>query len=157
MSSILNFIVDVTANHQSELIESLKKEAEKHDVGVWFSDSPGYFTQQYVEYIATPSSLIFDLADNTTYNNCEDLVSPWWYQDCGEELFEKHMRIIESFCSLCLQYATVVHFIMGTDGMMIYEDELQPVPSTLTNFVQDVKQRYERVRMSPPCVHYVFV
>lgn len=155
MSSVLNFIVEVSDHYRETLIEALEKQAKKHNIGVWHPGSAHFYMEQYIPYIAPPKSLIFDLADNTTYNNCEDLVTPWWFIDCGEELYEKHMRIIESFCSLCLEYASVVHLVIGTSGMTM--EDLDTVPMTISDFFQDIKQRYDSDIHPPPFVHYVFI
>ncbi len=155
MSSVLNFIVEVSDDYRETLIEALEEQAKKHNVGVWYPGSAHFYMEQYIPYIAPPKSLIFDLADNTIYNNCEDLVCPWWFVDCGEELYEKHMRIIESFCSLCLEYASVVHLVIGTSGMLM--EDLDAVPMTISDFLQDIKQRYECDSHPPPFVHYIFI
>ena len=155
MSSILNFIVDVSDDKRELLVELLKQEAKSMGVGIFFD---GFYIQDYVKDIATPQSLNFEIADNNKYCNCEDLLAPWWYIDCGAELFEKHMRIIERFVFLCLRYAPIVHLIMGTCGIQYME--LSHINIKPSAFFGDIKQRYEYDDLigldPPPDVHYIF-
>ena len=155
MSSVINFIVDVSDDKRELLVELLKREAKSIDVGIFFDVD---YIPDYVESVATPQSINFELADNNKYCNCEHLLIPWWYVDCGAELFEKHMRIIERFALLCLRYASVVHLFIGYCGMQ-YAD-IPHISISPTVFLGDIKQRYEYDDLiglpPPPEVHYIF-
>ena len=61
MSSVLNFIVEVSDHYRETLIEALEKQAKKHNIGVWYPGSAHFYMEQYIPYIAPPKSLIFDL------------------------------------------------------------------------------------------------
>jgi len=154
MSSVINFIVEISDEKREAVTGLLKHEASSMGIGIWFDH---FFAEDYVKEIASSEALIFELADDNEYCNCEALVEPWWYDEVGKDLFEKRMRFIEKIASLCLQYVPNVHLVIGTSGVQYAE--LPHVNITPFDFFKDIKQRYDECTgvPTPPDVHYIFV
>ena len=151
MSSFITVIINIDEQHRDLLKEALHRKAELCGIGVWFNDR---YIDEFEMFHQTPNTVAFNIADNYLFNNCEELVTPWWYCDCGEELFAIRMGKIRNIVEECFKYVDEVNLFIGTSGALY--DDFKHVIIFFTDLHSEIVKQYEADRwFVPPLVHFV--
>lgn len=153
MSNFMTVMLIVETSAKERLIKALHQKAESCGIGVWFDNR---YVDEFEIFLQTSDTLSFDIADHYLHDNCEELLAPWWYCDCGEELFNLHMSKIQSIVEECLKYSNEVNLFIGqTDGVS-YHDFVHVALSPASFYSEMIKQYEADQRNVPPYVHFIF-
>ena len=120
-------------------------------MGVWFENRfKEPFESRYDN--AAINNLIFSISDNFLFDNCEDLVTPWWYCDSNEAVFEGNYTRIRQILEYCLNNCECVELYLGTSGEDydgFFHEEI-----ALVDFINTIKMHYKTSpTYIPPSVH----
>lgn len=120
-------------------------------IGIW---TKRQFCESFEKiYSAEKDNFIFSIADNEIYDNCEDLVSPWWFCDSCQEQFEYNFSRIAKIMEFCLAECSSVELFLGTSGDQYEDFCCEKIP--LSKFVFTVTQHYSQSSVIPPSIHFI--
>ncbi len=150
-----SFIVVVARNidedYKKDFKAGLVNLAQTLNVGVWFENRYKEAFESRYDNTAV-SNLIFSVSDDFLFDNCEDLVIPWWYCDSNESVFEGNFIRIQQLLAYCLDNCEYAELYLGTSGEDY--DDFSHEEIVLVDFIDTIKMHYDRSpNYIPPSVH----
>ena len=149
MSAFIMIIMDIDRSQHNILAQALKQRAKASNVGIWLGNRYNQEIEQALlldRPVSAPFS--FSIADDDIYENCEDLLTPFWYFGCSEEIFESNMTKIQSILKECLLYTDNLDLFIGTSGDH-YHDFVN-LSITPDQFLSEMIRLFDEDRWSPP-------
>ena len=152
MSSFIIVVArNIDENYKKNFKVNLVNLARTLNLGVWFENRyKESFEYRYDN--TTISNLIFSISDDFLFDNCEDLVTPWWYCDSNETMFKGNYTRIQQILEYCLNNCEYVELYLGTSGED-YDDFFHK-EIALVDFIDTIKMHYKTSpTYIPPSVH----
>ncbi len=115
-----------------------------------------FYKNRYYEPFENEINSCFSISvsDSLEFDNCEMLMTPWWYVGNNETHFTNNMFKIKCLLDMCLQYSNTLDLWIGTSGDTLSDfDYCSIYPN---QFISDIKIRYQKnsQNLPPPSIHY---
>ena len=102
------------------------------------------------------SHTCFSIADTNKFDNCEFLITPWWFDGHSIEQFVLNFKKIEGLLNLCLMYSETVDLWIGESGDLC-EDFIHGTVK-LHNLIANIQKEYHsNCDLGTPSIHYTIV